>query len=72
MLAIRATMDRSLCPPATGVGDRSLPGHGGGWDDAGVEGVIYYTPDGDGYVLYAAPRPGDAAATAHGPSRSRR
>ena len=31
---------------------------------SGVEGVIYLTPDGDGYILYASASPTTALATA--------
>ena len=52
MLAIPSTIDRTSCPPTIGTSDRSRPGHGGA-TDIGAEGVIYYSPDGDGYILYA-------------------
>jgi hypothetical protein len=54
MLAIPSTPDRSTCPSTLGTSDRSRPDHGG-VTDIGAEGVIYYSPDGDGYILYAAP-----------------
>jgi hypothetical protein len=63
MLAIRPKMHRSSCPPATGLSDQSRPSHGGE-HDAGIEGVIYFTPDGEGYVLYATSRPTAAGAGA--------
>ncbi|MCP3992737.1 MAG: hypothetical protein GY724_26960 [Actinomycetia bacterium] len=58
MLAIRPMMDHSSYQPAAGVNDSSRTGHCGGYD-AWVEGVIYYTPDGDGYVLYTRSRPSE-------------
>jgi hypothetical protein len=65
MFAIRPMMHRSSCPPATGLSDQSRPSHGDEYD-AGIEGMIYLTPDGEGYVLYATSRPAGAA----GPSGS--
>jgi hypothetical protein len=61
MLAIRPTTDRTSCPPAGDLGHRSQPGRGVE-HDTGLEGVIYSTPDGDGYILYATSRPCGAGA----------
>ncbi len=56
MLAIRRKMDRTSYQAAAGVCDRPRPTRDSEYV-AGVEGVIYYTPDGDGYVLYTRSRP---------------
>ena len=52
MLAFQPKSDRSLQLRATDVSNE--PQAADGLNDAGVEGVIFYNPHGEGYVLYAS------------------